>query len=68
MTNGDFKDLRRRTASDKALNIAKDLKYDGYQRSLASMVYEFFDKKSTLLADKSDSGGDVKVKLYQTKN
>ena len=31
---------------DKAFNIAKNLKYDGYQRGLASMVYKFFDKKS----------------------
>ena len=52
MAYGDFKDLARRTASDKmlrdkAFNIAKNLKYDGYQRELASMVYTFFDKKST---------------------
>ena len=51
MTCGDFKDLKRRTASDtilrhKAFNIAKNPKYDGYQRGLASMVYKFFDKKS----------------------
>ena len=51
MVYGDFKDLARRTASDKALrdkafNIAKNPKYDGYQRGLASMVYKFFDKKS----------------------
>ena len=31
---------------DKAFNIAKNPKYDGYQRGLASMVYQFFDKKS----------------------
>ena len=52
MTYGDFKDLKRRTASDKilrdkAFNFAKNPKYDGYQRGLASMVYKFFDKKST---------------------
>ena len=46
-----FKDLAKRTAADKALrnkafNIAKDLKYDGYQRTLASMVYKFFDKNT----------------------
>ena len=51
MVYGDFKDLERRTASgkvlrDKAFNIAKNPKYDGYQRGLASMVYNFFDKKS----------------------
>ena len=37
MAYGDFKDLARRTASDKilrdkAFNIAKNTKYDGYQR------------------------------------
>ena len=51
MAYGDFKDLARRTAADKGLrdeafNIANDLKYDGYQRELASMVYKFFDKKT----------------------
>ena len=52
MAYGDFKDLARRTASDKilrdkAFHIAKNPKYDGYQRGLVSMVYKFFDKKST---------------------
>ena len=52
MTYGDFKDLKRRTASakilrGKAFNIAKNPKYDGYQRGLASMVYKYFQKKST---------------------
>ena len=51
MTYGDFKDLTRRTASDKilpekAFNITKSLKYDGYQRDLDLMVYKIFDKKS----------------------
>ena len=51
MAYRDFKDLVRRIASDKflrdkAFNIAKNPKYDGYQRGLASMVYKFFDKKS----------------------
>ena len=51
MAYGDFKDLARRTASNKVLinkafNIAKNPKYDGYQRGLASMVCTFFDLKS----------------------
>ena len=51
MDYGDFKDLTRRTASekilrDKAFNIAKNPKYDGYQRGLASILYKCFDKKS----------------------
>ena len=32
---------------DKAFKIASEPKYDGYQRGLASMVYKFFDKKSS---------------------
>ena len=31
---------------DKAFNIAKNPNYDGYQRELASMVYNCFDKNS----------------------
>ena len=55
-----FKDWARRTASDivlrdKAFNIAKNPKYDGYKRKLASMVYKFLDKKS--------KGGDVNNKI-----
>ena len=51
MAYGDFKDFKKRTAADKVLrdtafNIAKDLRYDGYQRRLASMVYKFYDKKT----------------------
>ena len=42
-TYEDLKDLNRRTASDnllrdKAFNVAKNLRYDGYQRGLASMI------------------------------
>ena len=45
----DSKDLTKRTIADKnlknrAFDIAKDPKYDGYQRGLASMVYTFFAK------------------------
>ena len=52
MAYGDFKDLNRRTFADKVLrdkafNIVKDPKYDGYQRGLASMVYKYFDKKTS---------------------
>ena len=65
MTYGHFKDLTRRTASDKllrdeAFNITKNPKYDGYQRDLASMAYNIFDKKilSVLL----------KMRIFQTSN
>ena len=63
MAYGDFKDFKKSTTADKflrdkAFNIAKGPKYDGYQRVLASMVYKFFDKKgsgsgATTLANKS---------------
>ena len=62
MADGDFKDSKRRTAADnvlrdKAFNIAKNPKYDRYQRGLASMVYKIFDKKTkgsdVTLANKS---------------
>ena len=49
MAYGDFKDLKRRTQSDKVLKgieVASNPKYNGYRRGLASMVYKFFDKKS----------------------
>ena len=54
---GDFKDLNRRTAADKVLrdkafNIAKNPKYDGCQKGLASMIYKFLGRKT--------SGGTVK--------
>ena len=49
---GDFKNLARGTAldkvlHDKAFNTVKNRKYDGCQRGLASMIYKFFDKKSS---------------------
>ena len=55
----DFKDLLRRTNSckilrDKAFNIDKNPKYDGYQRGLASMVYKFFHKNTSRDAIKSE--------------
>ena len=51
MAYGKSKDLVERTQSDKVLGDkafknANDPKYYGYQRGLASMVYNFFDKKS----------------------
>ena len=48
MVYGDFKDLKisDKGLRDKAFNIAKNPKYNGYQRGLASMIYNFFDKKA----------------------
>ena len=60
----DFRDLTRRTASDKilrdkALNVAKNPKYDGCQRGFVSLIYKIFDKKS--------SGGGIKNKIVSNK-
>ena len=60
MAYGDFKDLNRRTFADKVLrdkafNIAKDPKYDEYQRGLASMLYKFFDKKNSASSIKNEN-------------
>ena len=65
MAYGDFKDLAKGTATDKVLrdkafNIAKYPKYDGYQRGLASIVYKFFDEKTASLTDKSAAGSGIK--------
>ena len=60
MTYGDFKDLSRKTTfdkvlHDKAFNIAKNPKYDGYQRGPVSMVYKVFDKKACGSGIKNES-------------
>ena len=58
----DSKDLTKRTVADKilknkAFDIAKDSKYDGYQRGLASMVYNFFYSKVAWPDKKSEGSG-----------
>ena len=68
MAYGNFKDLPRRTASekilrDKAFSITKNSKYEGYQRGLASMVYNFFDKNQASLTDKSDVSDVAKCEI-----
>ena len=60
----DSKDLTKRTVADKilknrAFDIAKDPKYDGYQIGLAFMVYKFFDSE-VASPDKKSSGSGAK--------
>ena len=67
MAYGDFKDLAKRTASDKVLRdkafkIAKNPKYDGYQRGLVSMVYNFFDKNMSGSGINMNAGNDKLAK------
>ena len=72
MAYGKTKDLVKKTQSekvlkDKAFKIASDPKYDGYQRGLASMNYNFLDKKSASL-NKSSGSGIVNELNYQLTN
>ena len=65
MAYEDFKDLTRRTASDKilrdkAFNIAKNPKYDGYQHGPASRVYKFLTKRLQV--------EQLKMRICQTSN
>ena len=58
-----YKDLAKRTEShkvlsDKAFKIASNSKYDGYEKSLASMFYKIFDKNVKV----------VTLNLFQIKN
>ena len=59
MAYTDFKDLTRRTSSDKilcdkAFNSAKNPKYNRYQKGLASMISNFFDQKFSGRAIKNE--------------
>ena len=65
MAYGKYKDLEKRTQSDKVLKdkafaMANNPKYDGYQRGFASMVYKFFNKKS--------KGGGIKNEIKKIMN
>ena len=51
---------------DKAFNIAKEPKYDGYQSGLASMVYNCFDKETSggAVKNKSNSNQELAEELH----
>ena len=66
MGYGDFKDLTRRTASDKilrdkAFNIAKYPKYDRYQHRFVSVIYKCFDKKTSGSGIKNENMSDQQL-------
>ena len=72
MAYRDFKDLTRRTASnkilrDKAYNIPKNPKYDGYQRRFALMVYTFFDKETSGETSTLENKSEIKNKNISNK-
>ena len=73
MVYGDSKDLFRRTVSDKilgdkAFDIANNPKYDGYRKFLASMIYNFFDKKSSggAIKDENMFNKELSERIMQT--
>ena len=89
ITYEDFKDLTRKTAydkilRDKAFNIAKNLKDDGYQSALASIVHNVLNKKISATRGRSETlrletlatsamrknfpGSVLKMRIFQTKN
>ena len=80
MAYGDFKDLTRRTnydpiLRDKVFNIAKNVKFNGYQRRLASMVYKSFNKKLLWVQSQRPQPCEInlqvallKMRIFQTKN
>ena len=57
----------------KAFNIAKSLKYDGYQSDLSSTVYNLFDKKccganTSGAAVIHENKSATRSEIYQTSN
>ena len=73
MAYGKSKDLVKRTQSDKVLRdkafkIARDPKYDGYQRGLVSMVYKFFDKNSSGSGITNESNYQLANELHKPVN
>ena len=70
MAYGNFKDLARRTTSEtvlreKTFSISKTPRYDEYQRGLASMLYNFFDKKTTGSGVKAMSNEKLAEELHK---
>ena len=54
-----------KVSRDKAFEIASDPNYDGYQRGLASMVYKFFDKKSSGIGIVNEPNYQVANELHK---
>ena len=58
MAYGDFKDLTRRLIKYNVIRnliLLKIKKNDGYQQGLASMVYKYFDKKTSVSGIQSEN-------------
>ena len=58
MAYGDFKDLTRRLIKYNVIRnliLLKIKKNDGYQQGLASMVYKYFDKETSVSGIQSEN-------------
>ena len=67
MAYGDFKEqLLIKFWTIKHLILTKIKKYDGYQKSLASMVYKFFDKKLLAVVFKNISNKEFSEVLHKS--
>ena len=67
---GKYKELTNRTESDNFLwdqvfKVPSNLKDDGYERGLTSMVHKFFDKKSKGSGIKSMSNHQLENELHK---
>ena len=72
MTYGDFKQLTRITVSDKLLhdkasNIAKNSKYNGYQKYFAPLFYTSFHIKASATCANKFSGSGIKKENISNK-
>ena len=70
MDYGKYEDLTKRTQSSKVLKdiafeIASNLEYAGYQRGLASVVFNFFDKMLKSSGIKSMSNQELAEELHK---
>ena len=58
--------IRHLILHNKAFNIAKNPKYDGYQRRIGYTVSEFFDKKTSATRGNKSAGSGIKKRIAQT--
>ena len=57
--------MLNKTLCDKAFNVTKDPKYDRYQSRITSVVYNFFDKKSSGSCIKNISKNELAEELHK---
>ena len=57
--------IRQSFKKQSSFKIASDPKYDGYQRGLASMIYKFFDKKSTRISVDAEPNNQLVNELHK---